>query len=55
MCGHLPVTVRYKGKYMLACPAALICATRGTWETDEQAAIKAWNVAVQSARREKRR
>lgn len=54
VCGHQPVTVKHKGEYLLACPNALVCATRGTWETNEQAAIKAWNVAVQTARRKRR-
>ena len=52
--GQLPVTVKHKAKYLVACPAALVCAVRGTWETNEQAAIKAWNVAVQAARRDRR-
>lgn len=50
MCGRLPATVKHKSKYLVACPAALVCATRGTWETNEQAAIKTWNVAVKTAR-----
>lgn len=55
VCGHMPVTVKHKGKYLVACPAALVCAVRGQWETNEQAAIKTWNIAVQAARREERR
>ena len=51
VCGHLPVTVKHKSWYLLACPCALVCAVRGTWETTEQAAIKSWNTEVQAARR----
>lgn len=50
VCGQLPVTVKHKSRYMLACPDSMNCAIRGQWETNEQAAIKSWNVAVQSAR-----
>lgn len=53
VCGQVPVTVKHKSRYMLACPDSMNCTIRGQWETTEQAAIKNWNTAIQAARHTK--
>ena len=49
VCGHLPVTVKSGKRYMLACPDVMRCALRSVWATNEQAAIKSWNLAIKEA------
>lgn len=53
MCGRYPCTTKHKSRCLVACPDGMVCAMRGTWQTNEQAAIKSWNDAVKSARYEK--
>lgn len=54
VCGREPCMVKHKSKYMLACPVLTECAMRSRWATTEQAAIKAWNVEIESAKHERR-
>lgn len=50
VCGHQPVTVKHKSRYMVACPDGMACSMRGEWKSTEQAAIKSWNTVIESAR-----
>lgn len=50
VCGHLPVTVKHKSRYLVACPDGMACSMRGEWKTTEQAAIKSWNTVIESTR-----
>ncbi len=54
VCGKMPCTVKHKKLFMLACPDAMRCCIRGGWASNEQAAIKSWNIEVQSAKHERR-
>ena len=54
VCGNLPVTVKCRTGYILACPDLRHCSVRSRWTKQEQAAIHEWNVAVKEARRERR-
>ena len=47
-CGRKPVTVKHRSRYMVSCPDTTNCAMRSGWRSDEQQAIKDWNVAVMS-------
>jgi hypothetical protein len=53
VCGRNPVITKCKSKYLVACPAALVCSMRGNWKTNEQAAIKSWNDAIESEKYER--
>lgn len=55
VCGQMPCTVKHKSRYLVACPDSMACSIRGQWKTTEEAAIKSWNLAVQSARHERRK
>ena len=48
MCGRKPVTVKSKSRYMVSCPDTVHCAMRTGWRSNEQQAIKDWNVEVMS-------
>ena len=52
VCGRAAVTVRYRGKKMLSCPAQDKCAMRSRWCSNEQAAVTDWNNTVLAARQE---
>lgn len=53
VCGRLPCTTKHKRLWLVACPDGMACAMRGTWQTNEQAAIKSWNDAVTAAKHER--
>lgn len=50
VCGQVPCTVKHKSRWLVACPDAVACSMRGQWKSTEQAAIKSWNTATESAR-----
>lgn len=50
VCGRAAITVRYRGKKMLSCPAQDKCAMRSRWCSNERDAIHDWNNTVQAAR-----
>lgn len=54
VCGKLPVTVKCKCGFMLACPGLKHCTVRSRWMQSEQAAIHDWNANILEARRERR-
>lgn len=54
VCGRQPLTVKHKGHHMLSCPVPTECAMRSRWAKTEQAAIKDWNVRIESAKHERR-
>lgn len=53
VCGQKAVTVKHKSRYLVACPDSMACSMRGEWKTTEQAAIKSWNTAIESNRRQR--
>lgn len=50
ICGRQPCTVKHKSRFMLSCPAALSCAMRSRWKSNEQEAVKDWNTTVNAAK-----
>lgn len=48
VCGKKPVIVKHKGRYMATCPDTTRCAMRTGWRSNEQQAIKDWNVEIMS-------
>lgn len=48
VCGKKPVIVKSKGRYMATCPDTTRCAMRTGWRSNEQQAIKDWNVEIMS-------
>ena len=53
VCGRLPCVVKNKKLWLVACPDSMVCAMRGTWQTNEQAAIKSWNDEITAVKRER--
>lgn len=50
VCGHTPVVVKHRSKYMCVCTNTLHCTMRGLWFGKEEQAIKSYNTAVDEAR-----
>lgn len=48
VCGKNPGIVKYRNQYMVSCQDPTRCAMRSGWRSNEQQAIKDWNVAVMS-------
>ena len=54
VCGKLPVTVKCRAGFMLACQDTKHYTVRSRWMRSKQAAIHDWNTAVLAGRRERR-
>lgn len=48
VCGKKPTIVKFRARYMVSCPDTAHCAMRTGWRSNEQQAIKDWNVEVMS-------
>lgn len=48
VCGKKPVIVKSKGRFMATCPDTTHCSMRTGWRSNEQQAIKDWNVEIMS-------
>ena len=48
VCGKNPVIIKHHGRYIVSCPDTTRCSERTVWSSNEQQAIKAWNVEIMS-------
>ncbi len=48
VCGKKPVIVKTKSGHMVTCPDTTRCTMRSGWRSNEQQAIKDWNVEIMS-------